>query len=83
MGLLGCGHRPVTPDIRWVRLPYASPLYKYMTNTLKHLVDLFVDETPLSAAEFETLIQNGLIDEVELGAWQLTQKGKALLKNST
>lgn len=52
-----------------------------MTNTLKHLVKLFVDETPLSAEDFETLIQNDLIDEVELGAWQLTALGVALLKN--
>ena len=52
-----------------------------MTNTLKHLVKLFVDETPLTSEEFETLIQHDLIDEVELGAWQLTALGAALLKN--
>lgn len=26
MGLLGCGHYPVTVDIRWVRFPYTSPI---------------------------------------------------------
>lgn len=36
MGLLGCGHRPVTPDVRWVRLPYASPLTGLIMATLEY-----------------------------------------------
>ena len=52
-----------------------------MTNTLKHLVKLFVDETPLTSEEFNLLEQHRLVQELRPGAWQLTALGASLLKN--
>lgn len=55
--------------------------------SMKHLVNellkMFVDETPLSYDEFQFLAENGFIDEIELGAWQLTDLGRQTLKNQT
>jgi hypothetical protein len=54
---------------------------------MKHLVNellkMFVDETPLSYNEFRFLSENEFIDEIKLGAWQLTELGKQTLKNQT
>lgn len=51
-----------------------------MKHLVHQLLKMFVDETALSYDEFQFLSENGFINEVELGAWVLTELGKQTLK---
>ena len=50
-----------------------------VNQTLKNLIDMFVDETPLSKTDIAFLAEHSCITEIYAGAWQLTEKGKKFL----